>query len=103
MAVADKVKSIIVEQLGVDEEEVTPDASFVDDLGAVFLEPRQRLVEVVHGEHDSQVAQRVHRGGSMVGNDGRRDEARELDGAVAVRHPQHGHLDALAAHPSDAP
>ena len=34
MAVADKVKSIIVEQLGVDEEEVTPDASFVDDLGA---------------------------------------------------------------------
>jgi acyl carrier protein len=34
MAVAEKVKSIIVEQLGVDEEEVTPDASFVDDLGA---------------------------------------------------------------------
>ena len=34
-AVADKVKSIIVEQLGVDEEEVTPDASFVDDLGGV--------------------------------------------------------------------
>jgi acyl carrier protein len=34
MAVADKVKSIIVEHLGVDEEEVTPDASFVDDLGA---------------------------------------------------------------------
>jgi acyl carrier protein len=28
--VADKVKSIIVEQLGVDEEEVTIDASFVD-------------------------------------------------------------------------
>ena len=34
MAVADKVKSIIVEHLGVDEEELTPDASFVDDLGA---------------------------------------------------------------------
>src|SRR3970282_919900 len=34
MAVSDKVKSIIVEQLGVDEEEVTPDASFVDALGA---------------------------------------------------------------------
>ena len=30
MAVADKVKGIIVEQLGVDEEEVTPDASFVE-------------------------------------------------------------------------
>ena len=38
MAVADKVKGIIVEQLGVDEEEVTPDASFVDDLGADSLD-----------------------------------------------------------------
>src|SRR5688500_9397587 len=38
MAVADKVKSIIVEQLGVDEEEVAPDASFVDDLGADSLD-----------------------------------------------------------------
>ena len=42
-AVADKVKSIIVEQLGVDEEEVTPDASFVDDLGADSLD----VVELV--------------------------------------------------------
>ena len=38
MAVSDKVKSIIVEQLGVDDEEVTPDASFVDDLGADSLD-----------------------------------------------------------------
>jgi acyl carrier protein len=38
MAVADKVKAIIVEQLGVDEEEVTADASFVDDLGADSLD-----------------------------------------------------------------
>src|SRR5262249_48600970 len=38
MAVADKGKSIIVEQLGVDGEEVTPDASFVDDLGADSLD-----------------------------------------------------------------
>ena len=38
MAVAEKVKSIIVEQLGVDEEEVTSDASFVDDLGADSLD-----------------------------------------------------------------
>jgi acyl carrier protein len=43
MAVADRVKSIIVEQLGVDEEEVTPDASFVDDLGADSLD----VVELV--------------------------------------------------------
>lgn len=38
MAVVDKVKSIIVEQLGVDEEEVTSDASFIDDLGADSLD-----------------------------------------------------------------
>jgi len=38
MAVAGKVKGIIVEQLGVDEEEVTMDASFVDDLGADSLD-----------------------------------------------------------------
>ena len=38
MAVAEKVRDIIVEQLGVDEEEVTSDASFVDDLGADALD-----------------------------------------------------------------
>ena len=37
-AVEDKVKQIIVEQLGVDEGEVTPNASFVDDLGADTLD-----------------------------------------------------------------
>jgi len=42
-AIQDKVKSIIVEQLGVDEEEVTLDASFTDDLGADSLD----IVELV--------------------------------------------------------
>ena len=37
-AVEEKVKQIIVEQLGVDESEVTPTASFVDDLGADSLD-----------------------------------------------------------------
>jgi acyl carrier protein len=36
--IAEKVKQIIVEQLGVDEAEVTPSASFVDDLGADSLD-----------------------------------------------------------------
>ena len=39
----EKVKHIIVEQLGVDEEEVKPSASFVDDLGADSLD----VVELV--------------------------------------------------------
>ncbi len=38
MSVEDKVKSIIVEQLGVDADEVTLDASFVEDLGADSLD-----------------------------------------------------------------
>ena len=38
MAVTARVKSIIVEQLGVNEEEVTLDASFVGDFGADSLE-----------------------------------------------------------------
>jgi acyl carrier protein len=37
-AVDEKVKQIIVEQLGVDEGEVTASASFVDDLGADSLD-----------------------------------------------------------------
>jgi acyl carrier protein len=36
--VDEKVKQIIVEQLGVDEAEVTSNASFVDDLGADSLD-----------------------------------------------------------------
>jgi len=43
MSVFDKVKKVIVEQLGVDENEVTLDASITDDLGADSLD----LVELV--------------------------------------------------------
>ena len=43
MSVEDKVKSIIVEQLGVDADEVTPTASFTDDLGGDSLD----IVELV--------------------------------------------------------
>lgn len=43
MSASDKVKSIIVEQLGVDEGEVTTEASFTDDLGADSLD----IVELV--------------------------------------------------------
>ncbi len=38
MAVADQVKEIIIEQLGVDEGQVKPEASFIDDLGADSLD-----------------------------------------------------------------
>jgi len=38
MSISEKVKSIIVEQLGAKPEEVTPTASFVNDLGADSLD-----------------------------------------------------------------
>jgi len=38
MSVEERVKSIIVEQLGVDADEVNPEASFVEDLGADSLD-----------------------------------------------------------------
>lgn len=43
MSIEDKVKKIIVEKLSVDLEEVVPEASFVDDLGADSLD----LVELI--------------------------------------------------------
>ena len=43
MSVEKRIKEIIVEQLGVNENEVTPEAKFVDDLGADSLD----LVELV--------------------------------------------------------
>ena len=43
MSIEKRVKEIIVEQLGVNENEVTPEAKFVDDLGADSLD----LVELV--------------------------------------------------------
>jgi acyl carrier protein len=39
----ERLKKIVVEQLGVDEEQVTPEASFVDDLNADSLD----LVELI--------------------------------------------------------
>ena len=38
MAIEDKVKEIIVEQLGVEAGQVNPEASFIDDLGADSLD-----------------------------------------------------------------
>lgn len=38
MSVEERVKNIVVEQLGVESEQVTAEASFVDDLGADSLD-----------------------------------------------------------------
>ena len=49
-----RVKKIVVEQLGVKEEEVTNDASFVDDLGADSLDIVE-LVMALEEEFDLEI------------------------------------------------
>jgi acyl carrier protein len=44
--IASKVKGIIVEKLGVDESEVTPEASFTNDLGADSLDTVELIMEL---------------------------------------------------------
>ncbi len=48
-SVQEKVKQIIVEQLGVEESEVTPTASFVDDLGADSLDTVELVMAFEEG------------------------------------------------------
>jgi acyl carrier protein len=43
--IAAKVKAIIVDKLGVDEKEVTPEASFTNDLGADSLDTVELIME----------------------------------------------------------
>jgi acyl carrier protein len=52
--VSDKVKEIIVEQLGVTPEQVTPEASFIEDLGADSLDTVE-LVMALEEEFDIQI------------------------------------------------
>ena len=52
--VTTKVKAIIVDKLGVDEAEVTPTASFTDDLGADSLDTVELIMEF-EKEFDIQI------------------------------------------------
>ena len=54
MSVFDRVKAIIVDQLGADESEVTMEASFVDDLGADSLDIVE-LVMALEEEFDIEI------------------------------------------------
>ena len=50
----ERVKDIIVEQLGVDRDEVTPEASFIEDLGADSLDTVE-LVMALEEEFDIEI------------------------------------------------
>ena len=53
-SIEEQVKSIVAEQLGVKEDEVTNDASFVDDLGADSLDTVE-LVMALEEEFDTEI------------------------------------------------
>lgn len=52
--ISEKVKKIIVEQLGVSEDQVTPDAKFIEDLGADSLD-QVELVMALEEEFGSDI------------------------------------------------
>jgi acyl carrier protein len=54
MSVEEKVKEIIVDQLGVDEKQVNSEASFIDDLGADSLDTVE-LVMALEEEFDVEI------------------------------------------------
>ena len=54
MALEDKVKEIIVEQLGVNPDQVTPEASFIEDLGADSLDTVE-LVMALEEEFGAEI------------------------------------------------
>ncbi len=53
-SVEERVKKIVVEQLGVGEDQVKPEASFVDDLGADSLDTVE-LVMALEEEFDTEI------------------------------------------------
>jgi acyl carrier protein len=65
MSVAEKVKEIIVDQLGVDASEVIPEAKFVDDLGADSLDLTELIMAMEEefgveiSDEDAQTLQKV--------------------------------------------
>ncbi len=54
MATFDRVKKVVVDQLDVNEDEVTPTASFVDDLGADSLD-QVELIMAFEEEFDIEI------------------------------------------------
>ncbi|MEO0368214.1 MAG: acyl carrier protein [Pseudomonadota bacterium] len=53
-SIEDRVKKIVVEQLGVNEDQVVPAASFVDDLGADSLDTVE-LVMALEEEFETEI------------------------------------------------
>jgi len=46
MSILDKVKEVIIDKLGVEEDKIVPEASFVDDLGADSLDTVELIMQL---------------------------------------------------------
>src|SRR5262245_27488992 len=105
--------SLLPELLGEPDENSfgTPDVAepihvlildhFADQRRAAFAEPGECIVDVLHGEHDAEVAESVHWGAAMIGDDGWREETAQLEPTVTVRRTHHSNLDAHVAQSGD--
>ena len=68
-SIADRVKKIIVDQLNVNEEQVTPEANFMDDLGADSLDTVElvmALEEEFGGEIPEEEAEKLRTVGDSI-------------------------------------
>jgi acyl carrier protein len=77
--VAEKIKSIIAEQLGVKPEEVTPQASFIEDLGADSLDTVE-LVMALEEEFGVEIPDEDAEKMATVG-----DAAKYIDEKIATK------------------
>ena len=77
--VAEKIKSIIAEQLGVKPEEVTPQASFIEDLGADSLDTVE-LVMALEEEFGIEIPDEDAEKMATVG-----DAAKYIDEKIAAK------------------
>jgi acyl carrier protein len=67
--VAERVKEIIVEQLGVNPDQVTPEASFIEDLGADSLDTVEMVMafeEEFGAEIPDEEAEKLQKVGDVV-------------------------------------
>jgi hypothetical protein len=73
-----------------------------NQLGAMPAEPGYHFVNVFNREHDTQVAERVHRCSTVVRDSGRGKKSRNLEPAVTIGGNHHSNLYALSAQSRNA-
>src|SRR5262249_49083825 len=73
-----------------------------NEFRAAFAESGERIVDILHGEHDAQVAESVHWGAAVIGDHRWREESGQFEPAMTVWRTHHGDFDAHVVQSSDA-